>query len=209
MRALFLAMCFLVGGVAFASDFDDLDRRLSTRATTRPAMFELDDEVKGAEPRVRDEYLLHRGFGDYSIGFAPGLMFDPFGFAFTADMDFWVLPQLSFGPQVQLGVNDRTFFFGFTPSVKGSLVLRGIERFQPYTWLGIGIAFVSRARRDVNRDFDNNELGLLIAWGLGIDYHLLRGFSLGSGFIFNFIATEAAGERFILILEIARVRFHF
>jgi opacity protein-like surface antigen len=209
MRACFLIMCCAFSSLATAAEFVDLDEQLSARVFQSESLFELDDEVKGAEPRVHDEYLLSRGLGDFTVGFAPGLMFSPFGFAASFDMQFWVLPQLSFGPQVQIGVNDDTFFLGVAPTVKGTLVLKGIERFQPYASLGVGLAFVSRDRGSVDRDFDNNEVGLLIAFGLGVDYHLWRHFSLGSGLIFDFIATEAAGERFIVVLEIVRVRFHF
>jgi hypothetical protein len=149
--------------------------------------------------------------GDVSLGIGAGLTFDPTAFLATGEVDFWLQRFLSVGPLVQFAAGDGMIFaasggpkltFDFEDNEFSDLV-------KPYWQAGLGVAVVGRERGPRHDRRFRTEAGLLLLFGLGVDFYLSEELSLGTGLLFNILPTKPSGESFYLGWKLIEVGFHF
>ncbi|GIK51074.1 MAG: hypothetical protein BroJett014_00470 [Planctomycetota bacterium] len=145
-------------------------------------------------------------FGDFSLYSGLGLLLDPVGFGWNIESDFWLAPVLAVGSRLSIGVGDETLVLGFAPVVKGAAPVPAFERTMVYAFLGPGLAYVSHTSDKGSRD---SEVGFLLTFGVGIDIHFIREFSIGGGLAFDWLVTRPADEGFTMTLEFLRLGVHF
>ncbi len=200
MRPIVLLLTLLLPSLASATEFD-ISRQAPSRAGA--ALFDpgaLDELAKGESKA--DPF----DFGHFSLGVSVGLMLDPVGFGTSMEGEMWLLPLLSVGTRLTLGVGGDTFFLGFAPTIKGIAPLPLYERTLLFAFVGPGLAYVSHTNDAGSTD---SEVGFMLSFGTGIDIHFARWFSLGGGISFYWLATRPAEESFIWMLDFVRFRVHF
>jgi len=143
------------------------------------------------------------------FGFKAGLGFtaDPGTFLMGFQGDFFITPNFTLGPLIQLGVSDNNFLFAPTLNLGAmfDLPMDGFERFKPILHMGLGLAYL---------DWDgahghHSEARFLINFGLGFEYFITDYFALGTDLIFNVLPVELDDTHFFVAWQIVTVRFQF
>ena len=151
-----------------------------------------------------------REWGNFTLAGGGGFTFGPSGLLATAEADFWVIRQFSFGPIVQFSLWDK-IILGWTAAAKGTVDFpewSWTERIKPYGFIGIGGALVSAPKP---RDNENRtEFSPMVSMGTGVDFYPFAqdNISVSAGVIFNFLPDDPRGEDFFMSLQ-AAIRFHF
>ena len=78
-------------------------------------------------------------------------------------------------------------------------------RMRPYLQGGLGFAYVDRDEQGDNDD----EVGFLVAPGLGLEYEISKNLLIGTNARFNVLPREAGGEHFFFSWEFFTVRIAF
>lgn len=201
MRPIFLLLALLVPCAAYATEFDIHRRDYPSRVGA--ALFDTDAVEAVAQGKAKGDPF---DFGHFSVGVSAGLMLDPVGFGTSLEGEMWLLPMLSVGTRLTMGVGGDTFFLGFAPTVKGIAPLPLYERTLLFAFVGPGFAYISHTNDAGNTD---GEVGFMLSFGTGIDIHFARWFSLGGGISFYWLVTRPADEGFIWMLDFVRFRVHF
>jgi hypothetical protein len=200
MRPIVLLLVIIASTLAQATEFEIGRRNLPSRVGA--ALFEADaiEEVALGESKG-DPF----DFGHFSVGVSAGLMLDPVGFGTSIEGEMWLLPMLSVGTRLTLGVGGETFFLGLAPTIKGIAPLPLYERTLLFAFVGPGLAYISHTNDAGHTD---SEVGFMLSFGTGIDIHFARWFSLGGGISFYWLVTRPADEGFIWMLDFVRFRVH-
>ena len=201
MRPCVLLLALLLPGIAHATDFEISRGSFPNRAGA--ALFDTQALETPAQGAAKGDPF---DFGHFSLGVSVGLMLDPVGFGTSLEGEMWLLPMLSAGTRLTLGVSGATFFLGLAPTIKGIAPLPLYERTLLYAFVGPGLAYVSHTNDAGNTDA---EVGFMLSFGTGIDIHFARWFSLGGGISFYWLVTRPAGEGFVMTLDFVRFRVHF
>ncbi|MFO0982886.1 MAG: hypothetical protein U1E76_14340 [Planctomycetota bacterium] len=138
------------------------------------------------------------------------------GLGFTADPDtfllaleglFWVQPHVGVGPLVQLGVSDRRTLVAPSVNVRGVIDLeqQGLERVKPYVEGGVGFTYL----HEDHRRGDDDDLGLLLDVGGGLNFQVNQHLDVGTGVLFNFMPVEVLDERFFFSWRIVSLTCSF
>lgn len=147
----------------------------------------------------------------FSVQTGIGFMADPEAFLLGVEGDFLVTEQLSVGPMVQFGLDDR--FTVISPTVYGRywFEIPGqnemLQRLRPFLQAGAGFAYIDVDGRWQGRDDD--DIGFLTNAGFGADFRLSHSFSLGTKMLFNVMPSDVFGENFYFSWEVAALRFRF
>lgn len=153
--------------------------------------------------------------GDISVGGGAGFAFDEFGFYATGEMDFWFARFFSIGPLVQAAVgHDFNFVIGGGPKFTLDFGDNDFSNLvKPYVHAGPGLALINaRHHHSHGRHHGHHThfgAGLAILFGLGVDFYIWDNVSLGTGFIWNWLVTEPANERFFFGWKVIEAKFHF
>ena len=153
--------------------------------------------------------------GDISAGGSAGFAFDEFGFYATGEMDFWIARFFSVGPLVQVTAgNDFIVVLGGGPKFTFDFGDNDFNNLvKPYVHLGPGLALVNAGHRHSHGRHHGHHThfgaGLAVLFGIGVDFYIWDNLSLGTGFIWNWLVTEPADERFFFGWKVIEAKFHF
>lgn len=201
MRPVLLLFAVVCACSAQATEFNIVRQDYPSRVGA--ALFDADAVEAVAKGTSKGDPF---DFGHFSVGVSAGLMLDPVGFGTSLEGEMWLLPMLSVGTRLTMGVGGDTFFLGFAPTVKGIAPLPLYERTLLFAFVGPGLAYISHTNDAGNTD---GEVGFMLSFGTGIDVHFARWFSLGGGISFYWLVTRPADEGFIWMLDFVRFRVHF
>lgn len=145
--------------------------------------------------------------GTTSLRGAIGFTADPDTFLLAFEGNHYVNHNLAIGPLLQLGVADKRVLLAPTLSFRGvfDLGLPELEALQPFVQGGLGLAYLNRD----NRRGDDDDVGFLLNFGLGVDYYLRDDLSVGSDMLFNVLPDETLGENFFFSWRVVSLSFHF
>ena len=150
-----------------------------------------------AQSRGQDETVSLRG----GVGFTA----DPGAFLLGIDVPFRISENVAMGPSMQLGLDDDSTFFAPTWSGEFRLPIENTNAV-PYFHAGLGAAYLEKERR---RRRDKDDVGFLIAFGLGGDFFVSDEFALGSRVTFNVMPDDVVDEHFIFSWQVVTGRFSF
>jgi len=145
--------------------------------------------------------------GDRSIAIGVGATYDPDTFLLTGDADFYQSDRLAIGPSLQLGVHDDTGIIA--PSCHVKFVFP-IERksddplFMPFVQGGAGLCWIEKDRAG-----DDDELGLLLQAGGGLEVRFDERYALASTLLVNILPAEVVDENAYLSWQIVQFSFRF
>jgi len=147
----------------------------------------------------------------FSVQTGLGFMADPEAFLTGIEGDFHLTRNVSFGPAVQFGIDDR--FTVISPSLHGRYWFEFpgqddvLQRLRPYLQMGTGFTYIDVDGRWRGRDDD--DIGWLINGGFGADFRLSHSLSVGTKMLFNGMPGDVFGENFYFSWEVAALRFRF
>lgn len=155
--------------------------------------------------------------GDRSDGIALrtafGFTLGPDTFLMTTDLSYFLSHEWSVGPLFQLGLSDDDFLLGATANFKRTSDLEindedGAElyRMKTYYNFGAGLVFLDEDRRG---GADDDDAGLLLNVGFGLDFYASDRLSFGTGVLFNFMPSDVLDEHFFFSWQVATLSFHF
>jgi len=142
------------------------------------------------------------------------------GLGFTADPTTFLLhaafpielgPRVALAPNLDLGVDDDHVIFAPTLDLEARFDLSevsddpALRRVQPFVSGGLGFAYIHRDRRGD----DDDEVGPLLAAGLGLEVEVQEDLFVGSQMRFNVLPVETSGEHFYFAWHLASVRVAF
>ena len=141
---------------------------------------------------------------------AVGLTADPSSFLLGLGFPIDLNPWLAFTPHIQLGFDDEETIVAPTLNLEYHFDLRNssnglARRLHPYIQGGLGFAYIHKDRRGD----DDDEVGFLLAPGLGLEFDLTENLALGSNVRFNVLPSEVSGENFFLSWEFVTLRVKF
>ena len=134
--------------------------------------------------------------GSFIFGVGLGLQADtPDGtvFALGVSGDYYLTPEFSIGPLLQMGFTDDLFQLGLSAQAKYAFDLAEIPELKPHIEGGIGFIYSDldwRSRRD------EDDVSFLIPLGIGAEYRLTNSISLDTTFLFNFTNLDVRDENF-------------
>ena len=137
---------------------------------------------------------------------AVGFTLDPETFLMSAEGDYFVNENLGVGPLFQLGLSDRRVIVAPTANVRGVFDLSGsgLDRLKPFAQGGVGLAYIHK-----DRDGDDDDVGFLLNFGFGADYHITERFALGNSLLFNIMPDKVRGENFFFSWQFVSATFRF
>lgn len=112
-----------------------------------------------------------QAMASWTAGGGVGLTIGPTLFLVSPELQHRTSPQLSYGPLVQLGVGDSSQVL-LTGGILGKMRVGHHSHLHPFIEGGLGIAFGS--------SISKNNFGAHILFGMGADYDLGDGLSLGT-----------------------------
>ena len=158
--------------------------------------------ASNAEPAVSAAAANQGWSFEGGLGFTAG----PNTFLMQFEAPYRFGSQISFGPQLQIGVSDSTTLVGVSANTRlnfdmSSSANEGLRKFEPFVNCGLGLAFVDRTVVD--------EVGFLLNLGFGIAYNVSEQIGFQSAMQFNIIPGGAAGEKFYYTWQLAGLRYRF
>lgn len=141
----------------------------------------------------------------FSIRAGVGLTADPTTFLLGVSVPFAISESVALGPALQFGVDDHTTFLAPTWSGEYRIHIEDLD-LVPYVHAGAGIAYIEKERRGPG---DDDDLGFLLAFGIGADFWVSDQLSVGSRATFNIMPDEVENESFIFSLQLLTGRFSF
>jgi opacity protein-like surface antigen len=157
-----------------------------------------------------DSQAPHSEDGGFSVQGGLGFTADPDAFLLEFEGSYSIDGAVSFGPAIQIAVDDDlvlvspTLFtrYSFDLSDATSEVIRPLS---PYVQAGLGLTHIDRKRRRRYRD----ETGFLMNLGMGVDYAVSENVSIGSRMLFNILPGDVEDENFYFSWQVAGLRYHF
>jgi hypothetical protein len=178
----------------------------------QPRRLNLFEDATGTLNRGGGPGYTGHELGDISVGGSAGIAFDRVGFLATGEMDFWIARFFSIGPLVQASLGrDIIVTAGGGPKFTLDLGDNDFSNLvKPYAHFGPGLAIVTaeHKRREEPRRY-LTEPGLVLTFGLGVDFYAWENVSLGTGFLWNWLVTRPAGQTFFFGWKVIEARFHF
>lgn len=159
-------------------------------------------DVSGLLGQVPDEEARNIGF-KAGIGFTA----DPTTFLMAMQADFFIIPYVSLGPLMQIGADDDWFIWGNTLNIQAmfDLPMEELRQLKPTFNFGLGFIYME----EDHRRGDDDDWGLLLNWGFGLEYFFMPNFAVGSSMLFNYIPTGAVGEHFFFSWQVIGFRYQF
>lgn len=176
-----------------------------------PAPVDLNFDWRPADPApVKQEVKTPPRFSEFwregqdSFSASVGYTNDPDSTLVGLDYSFFVKDRFSVGPLLQLGFDDDRLIVA--PTINFKMYLDVNEpKLHPYLNAGIGAVYLNVE----HTPGDNDEIGLLLNVGAGLDYQLSDSTSLGTNILCNFIPYEVMGENFFFSWQLLSITFRF
>ncbi len=184
----------------------------------REALATLDDLPRWALPQddFDDDGVVDRPRSAYdessrtktAAGFGLGGTFDPDTFLVTGHADFYLSDRVAIGPLLQIGVDDDFTVIAPSFTIKGVVDIETDgPRLRPFLLGGIGFAFIEDDDRPPWKDDD--DIGLMLNVGLGLDVFVAEDISIGTSAILNILPGEVLGESLFVSLQVLYIDLHF
>ena len=148
--------------------------------------------------------------GGVSIRGAFGFTADPEAFEMGIGFPIEISNSVAFTPHLLLAFDDDDTIVA--PTANLEVYFRLSERrddfayrLRPYLQAGLGFAYIDR---DDGGDNDD-EVGFLVAPGLGLEYEVSKNLLVGTNARFNVLPKETGGEHFFFSWEFFSVRIAF
>jgi hypothetical protein len=149
---------------------------------------------------------------DGTVGLRAGIGFtaDPGTFLMALGLPLEFGESVALGPYVQFGIDDHATIvapgasleYRFDTSRARDPIVR---RLIPFMQAGAAGVFIHKERRGN----DDDEVGLNISVGFGLEYLFRDGIAVGSNMRFNALPFEVSDEHFFFSWEVATVRLRF
>lgn len=199
VRGLTLALaCLLAAPLVNAQDWGDSEDDWSTSPAPAPA----------STPTRRSSSAGRSAAAGWSLQAGVGFTADPDTFLMNFEAPFFFNEWIAAGPAMQVGVEDHHTIVAPSANVRitiPDLPGRSLDRLHPYAFTGIGFAYVEKDR---GRN-DGDGVGLLIPFGVGVEYQVSQKVFLGSQMMFDFLPKETKNEGFFFAWQMAGLRFAF
>ncbi len=146
-----------------------------------------------------------------SVRFGIGFTADPETFLLAAGVPVELTRRHVLTPLIELGVDDDDALLSGSINYEYHFDLSGgsddpdLWRLHPYLQAGAGFTYIHKDRDGG----DDDEAGLLIRTGFGLEYELSDGFLMGSGMAFNVLPFEVSDENFFFSWQLLTMRFRF
>ena len=145
-----------------------------------------------------------------SVRGSVGITSDPSTFSLALGFPIDIGPQLAITPMVQAGFDDDHVIIAPTINLEYHFDLSDsrndlVGRLHPFIQGGLGFAYIHKEQQGNDPD----EVGFLIAPGLGLEYELTDSLLIGSNVLFNILPSEVADENFFLTWQFATLRVRF
>ncbi len=151
----------------------------------------------------------HTG-GPFAVQAGLGFTADPDAFLMNFEADFRVNDAFSVGAMLHLGLDDDVKFVYSAAYARYSFDLSGLNadlaKLTPFVQGGLGFTHIEK---DVPGGGDDDDLGFLINFGVGVEYPLTDRFSIASKMLFNILPADVLDENFYYSWEIAALRYRF
>lgn len=137
-----------------------------------------------------------------------GFTADPTSLLLNFEFPYYFDRFVAVGPMLQVGTDDDKLIVAPTLDLTitiPNIGVAGLERAQPYGFVGLGFAVVE----DDDRADDNSATDFLIHFGVGIEYQISERLFLGSHMTFNFLPDEALGQTFFYSWQVGGARIAF
>ena len=160
-----------------------------------------------SRPRMQATYTGAPRASTFTTRAGLGFTLDPSTVHLAAGAEYFFTENLAVGPLLQFGVGDDWLIVA--PTINGRWVFdfeqTGIHRIKPYVQVGAGIAYIEKEK--VTGDED--DVGVLINAGFGVDYYVTDPFAIGSSLLFNFLPGDVQDETFFFSWQILAATYHF
>ncbi|MEZ4331161.1 MAG: hypothetical protein R3F35_05390 [Myxococcota bacterium] len=190
--------CLLAAPLANAQDWGDSEDDWSASPAPAPA----------STTTSRSSSYGRSAAAGWSLQAGVGFTADPDTFLMNFEAPYSFNPWISAGPAMQVGVEDHHTIVAPSGNVRitiPDLPGRSLDRLHPYAFTGIGFAYIEKDR---GRN-DGDGVGLLIPFGVGVEYQVSEKVFLGSQMMFNFLPKETKNEGFFFSWQMAGLRFAF
>jgi hypothetical protein len=167
-----------------------------------------DDDYGYDEP---DPYRSPPKSGGTSVRAAFGFTADPEAFEMGLSFPIELTDGVAFTPHLLLAFDEEDTIVAPTANIEVYSRLSDDRnddfryRMRPYLQVGLGFAYIDRESASDN----NNEVGLLIAPGLGVEYEISDSLSIGTNARFNVLPKKTGGEHFFFSWEFLTLRIAF
>jgi opacity protein-like surface antigen len=145
-----------------------------------------------------------------SVRGAVGITSDPSMFALGLGFPIEINRRVAFTPMIQAAFDDDHTIIAPTVNLEYHLDLSDgssdlLRRLHPFVQGGIGFAYIHKEQPGNDPD----EVGFLLAPGLGLEYELTDNLLIGSNVLFNILPSEVSDENFFLTWQFATLRVRF
>lgn len=146
------------------------------------------------------------------VGLRAGIGFtaDPGTFLMGIGFPLQMSKSFAVGPHIQFGLDDDRVILSPGAQLEFSFDTSGakdpvVRRLSPYVQLGISAVYIHKDRHGS----DDDEVGLAISPGFGLEYAFSEGVSVGTNMRFNALPIEVSDEHFYFSWEVGTVRIAF
>ena len=165
-------------------------RRIICVAVILVVLFALTQFAKAQEKSTEERT------GSFVFGVGLGLHADTpddTAFALGITGDYYLTPEFSIGPLLQMGFTEDLFQIGLTAQAKYTFDLREIPKLKPHVQAGLGIIYADLDRK--GRE-DEDDFSFLIPLGIGAEYQLTKSIWLDTTVLFNITNLDVRDENF-------------
>ncbi len=167
-------------------------------AVPAPAATPLQEEGAPVAAAARRPPMLFKG----GIGFTA----DPGQFLIGAELDFFLNENFSIGPLLQFGVEDGGVILAPSANFVYHFYLEDpLERLRPFVQGGVGFAYL----HEDDRKGDDDDIGVMINIGGGINYEIADRTLLGSHMLFNAMPDKVLDENFFFSWQVVTIGWEF
>lgn len=161
-----------------------------------------------AAPQGEPDYSRRADEGEVQAIGGLGITDSPDTFLAGGQVDFYVAEEIAVGPKLQLGVDSNDVIFA--PSVNVKKVFPIVDgarqsRWRPFVQGGLGLAWMREERRNGKDD----DLGIMLSAGGGVEVFLNEKVSLGAGLDLNILPGEVLDESTFLSLRLIEMGVRF
>jgi hypothetical protein len=145
----------------------------------------------------------------FSIQGGLGFTADPEGFMIGLEGDYRFHQDWSFAPRLRISFDDDLAIVATTGNLRYWIDLEdftgSVSDFSPFLQTGLGVSYIEKD----DRRGDDDDAGLLVTIGGGVEARLTDELSLTSTMEFNIHPDDVLNENFFFSWEVAALRVRF